>query len=263
MSDNRYWSVTTLIGAGVPKEALVGWAARTVAEYAVNEREGWLPLAERDPEEAINLLKGIHRRRKGKAADRGNEIHKVAEAYALGIEPPKSDLPHVEQFRRFLADHSPEYVMSEAPVYNPEYRYAGTLDAIAMIGGKRCILDIKTTDKLWAAPGMKPPYPEVALQAVAYARAKWVGLDPAEMRTHRGGKRYYLWNPAGRNDPMPEIEGAYALALGPDWYNLVPLRIDDEVWRAFLAVREVARWKLDVSRRVLGPPVEPAKENAA
>lgn len=260
--DRRYWSVTTLIGAGVPKEALVGWAAKMVAEYAVNERDGWLALAERDPEEAINLLKGIHRRKTGKAAERGTNLHKVAEAYALGVEPPDVKLPHVGQFLRFLEDHKPEYLLSEAPVYHTRYHYAGTLDAIVKIGGKTVLLDIKTTDKRADDRGYKPPYPEVALQTCAYSRAEYVGLDPAQMRTH-SGRRYYVWNPEGRHEPMPEVDGAVALAIGPDWYDLVPVRIDDEVWRSFMAVREVARWKLDVSKRVFGPSVAPEQEAAA
>ena len=54
---------------------------------------------------------------------------------------------------------------------------------------------------------------------------------------------------------MPKVEGAFALVISPVDYVFVPVRIDDEVWRAFLAIREVARWNLDISRKVFGPPV--------
>jgi hypothetical protein len=62
---------------------------------------------------------------------------------------------------------------------------------------------------------------------------------------------------------MPEISGGLALVISPDDYQLVPVRIDDEVWRAFLAVREVARFQLDTANRVLGPPIAPPERKSA
>lgn len=254
----RLWSVTTLVGAGVPKEALVGWAAKVTAERAYDR----LPILEAyrkesDREGALEWLGKARWETSGKAAHRGTTVHKIVEAYALGKTPdvPAEFEPWHRQVVQFLEDHSPQFEAAEAPVYNLTLGYAGTLDMILRIGGALVVVDAKTTDKGPEARS-RPPYGEVALQLCGYARAEVLGVSPAVQREH-GGRRYYVYDPALDYVPMPEVEGALALVVSPVDYRLVPVRIDDEVWRSFLAVREVARWSLDVSRRVFGPPIDP------
>jgi hypothetical protein len=255
-----YWSVTTIISAGVPKPALAPWQGRETARYAVYEREAWLPLAERDPEAAVALLKGAPFRQARRAALRGSQVHAAAERLNLGQPPDVADevLPYVEQYARFLAEHRPRLLMAEAPVFSREWAYAGTLDAIVELDGLPYVLDIKTTDKT-DDEKLRPPYPEVALQLVAYRRADLVSLTPAVKREHQG-RRYYVLTDESQAEPMPATAGALALAISPVDYRLVPARTDDEVWECWLHVREVARWTLDVSRHVLGPPVSPSRE---
>lgn len=271
----RLWSVTTLLGAGLPKEALVGWAAKHTAEVAVRKRDAWLPMAEEDEQAAINFLKGSRFRTSEKAADRGTNLHAVIEALALGAEPPDHDLPHVKQIERFFAEHEPEFLLSEATVYNLKYRYAGTLDGVVRFHAGPLkdtgdlLFDAKTTDKsvVPIRPGAAlPPYPEVALQMAAYRGGEYVGLAPPEMR-YEGGRRYYLWHESIPHEPMPEVVGGVALAVFPDGFNLVPVDIGEDAWRGFLAAREVARWSLVTSKTVLSKPVvltpDSPKEEAA
>lgn len=254
----RLWSVTTLLGAGVPKEALVGWAAKVTAERAYDKIATLTAFhgdGERDA--AVKWLTDARWEKSGTAANRGTTVHKIIEAYALGVDPDVDPAfePYHEQIKRFLNDQAPDFEASEAPVYNLTLGYAGTLDMILRVGSDRvrCVVDAKSTDKGPDARS-RPPYGEVALQLCGYARAEMIGVSPAVMRQH-GGRRYYAFDPALEYLPMPEIGGAFALVVSPVDYLFVPVRIDDEVWRSFLAAREVARWQLDVSRRVFGPPV--------
>lgn len=259
-AEQRLWSVTTLIGAGTPKEALIGWAARVTAERAYDKKNTLDAMREDgDRDAAIKWLTDARWEKSGTAALRGTTVHSIIEAYALGQTPDVSvELePWHQQILRFLHDHQPEFQASEAPVYNLELGYAGTMDMILKVGGRVCIVDAKTTDKTPDARS-RPPYGEVALQLAAYAHAPLVGVSPATMRTH-GGRRYYIYDPELEYAPMPEIEGALALVISPVDYVFIPVRIDDEVWRAFLAVREVARWNLATSRNVFGPTIT-AKE---
>lgn len=48
--NERFFSVTTIIGGALPKPALIYWSANEVAEYAVREVGGddeWLPPKKR------------------------------------------------------------------------------------------------------------------------------------------------------------------------------------------------------------------------
>ena len=254
----RLYSVTTLIAEGTPKPALVGWAARVTAERSWDKIKTLLAMHEDgDRDAAVKWLTDARWEKSGTAALRGTNVHSIIEAYALGQTPDVPDElePWHQQIRRFLDDHQPEFEAAESPVYNLELGYAGTMDMILRVDGVPCIVDAKTTDKGPDARS-RPPYGEVALQLAAYARCSRVGVSPAVMRTH-SGRRYYEYDPALEYAPMPVIEGAFALIISPVDYLFVPTRIDDEVWRSFLAVREVARWNLDISKRVFGPTVTP------
>lgn len=69
--------VTTLLG-GLPKPALTGWAAKTVAHFAVQHKSSWVNLPATD---AVKLLKGAPWSQRDDAADRGSAIHAAIEAY--------------------------------------------------------------------------------------------------------------------------------------------------------------------------------------
>lgn len=253
----RLWSVTSLIKLGLgTSDPLVNWAVRTTAEYAVDQQEGWAPLARADRDAAIKVLTDARWNSSKKAAARGTDVHKAAEAMALGNEPPPIDdiiFPYVEQYRRWLDRFQPEFLMAEAPVYNPTFGYAGTSDGICAIDGAQVVFDLKTTPHAPDSGRSRPPFPEVALQMCAYARAEYVGLMSEQRYT--GGKRYYVFNPAGHHVPLPPVDGALCIVVSPFDCVAVPVRIDEEVWTAFQYVMQCARWQVDISRNVFGPPI--------
>jgi hypothetical protein len=261
----RLWSVTSLIKQGLgTSDPLVNWAVRTTAEGAFDQQKILDAYREAgDRQGAVDWLTRLRYQSSGKAAARGTDLHTAAEQLALGATPDVSDeiLPYVTQYQRFLDDHQPTFLMAEAPVYAPAQHYAGTCDGVMVIDGQRLVFDVKTTDRGPDTEKARPPYPEVALQLVAYRRAELVGVL-SEQR-YAGGKRYYVFDPAASHEPMPETDGAVCIVVSPFDYRVVPVRTDDEVWRCFQHVREAARWQLDVSRRVLGPPVAPAVKEVA
>jgi hypothetical protein len=253
----KLWSVTTLLKLGLgTSDALVNWAVRTTAEAAVDRRtvlDAMLKDGDRDG--AVKWLADQRWAKSGAALARGTDIHRAAEARALGepVEVEVQNLPLLEQYDRFLSEFQPEFLMAEAPCYHPKAGYAGTLDSIAIIDGQRVVLDIKTTDKGKDSTKMRPPYPETALQLAAYRHATEVGVL-SEQR-YAGGKRYYLYDESAKHEPMPEVDGAVCLVVSPDDYLVVPVRTDEQVFRYFRHVVECARWSVSESRGVFGAPL--------
>lgn len=239
------WSVTTIMDAGLPKPALVGWAARMVAEYAVANRarldallggvrlvrDGDDRLVVSDPnavDAAVDWLKGAPYRDKDRKANIGTAIHARIEARILGTpmpEPADELRPRLAHFEAFERAFKPEWLMSEATVWNRTESYAGTLDWIARIGRTVVLGDTKSG---------KDVYPEVAIQLAAYQRAEFVLL------------------PDGTEEPMPETQGACVLHLTDDGYRLVPVHVTDDTYRTFLHCREMFRWKDEYAKRSLG-----------
>lgn len=264
----RFWSATTIIGEGSPKPQLVGWASRVTGERAYDKLATLTAMhADGDRAAAVKWLTDARWETTKSAALRGTKVHSIIEAYALGQTPdvPDEVEPWHQQIRRFLDDHQPEFEAAESSVFNLELGYAGTMDMILKVGGKRVIVDAKTTDKGPDARS-RPPYDEVALQLAAYSRADRVaiGTPPELLQRKHGGRRYYVYDETYEYQPMPQLDGAFALVISPVDYLFVPVSIDDTVWKAFLAVREVARWKLESSRHVFGPAVTaPIRERSA
>lgn len=243
--NESYWSVTTIIGSGLPKPALLPWGIKSVAEGAVTKRSVLTEmLAACDTptectkgnfcdacDQTIRWLKSTPYAHRDKAADLGTYVHDAAEAYVLKKPFPAWPVlvkPRMDAFVQFLADYSPVYEATEASVYNRSEKYAGTLDAIATIGGRKILLDTKTG---------KGVYPEVGLQLAAYRHAEFIGL------------------PDGSEAPMPPVDGAAVLHLPESGgYQLLEVRADQTVFTAFLYVRECFRFQEELSKGViLGP----------
>lgn len=258
--------MTTLIKLGLgTSDPLVNWAVNATAGAAYDRIKILREFVEDgDREGAVKWLAGQRYQKTGKAMARGTDLHKAAEKLALGQPPEVEDhiLPYLEQYQRFLEEHRPTFLMAEAPVYNPTFGYAGTLDGVVVLEGEPLVADIKTTE--WGPdattpsgdPKMRPPFPEVALQLVGYRRSEWVGL--LSERRYSQGKRYYLFDPDARHEPMPVTSGAVCIVISPHDYTVTPIRTDELVWKSFRHVIACARWTVEISRQVIGPQIRPA-----
>lgn len=257
----RYWSVTTILQA-LPKDALKFWAAKVVAEFAFDRQPTWMTMSR---EEAVDWLKKEPLRFTGGRADFGSAIHEATESFVLGRPMRQASFGDEERaamahFLTFVDTLKPRYLMTEAGVYHRTHKYAGTLDAVAEIpyglllelahGNPALVpweprddrdvvtllLDTKTGGDVAEGRGV---YPEVALQLAAYGRAEFVGA------------------PNGAELPLPVLDGAAVLHVNASGWRLVPVdALRDEVFRTFLFVREVFRWREVLSKEVLGTPLE-------
>lgn len=264
--DERFHSVTTIIGA-LEKKALQYWSAEQTALSAVRVA-GTLSgrIAEEGEDAVVKWLRDARfRRPKGQrsASELGTAVHDACESYALTGERPTVDadvLPYLEQFDRWCQVWQPIYLAAEAAVYNRTYGYAGTLDAIAVIGGQRVILDYKSSKRSVDADG-KPtgPYPEVALQLAAYRHCELMATFRAR-RFEQYRRRYYLLNDIERaaGAEVPAVDGGIVIHITPDHCDARPVRCDSAVFEAFCFTLECFRWLQGLSKSVLGPPLEKA-----
>jgi hypothetical protein len=262
--DLRCWSVTTIIGA-LDKPALVYWAATETAKAAVEDLEQVQALAKKNPDDAVEWLSKA-RFRTGKnvrtAAELGTAVHEACEQYALtGIKPDVDDevQPFLNQFDQWAQTFQPSYQATEVAVYSPTYGYAGTCDAFLTLDGVPLICDYKTTRKSVDGKG-KPttPYPEVALQLAAYRYADLAAVwRPRRMEHYR--RRYYLLSPAEQAAavPVPEVEGGVCIHITPGHCEAYPIVCDEDVFERYLHVTEAARWQFELSKTVIGEPLQP------
>lgn len=165
--------VTTLIGDGLPKPALVGWAANTTAGYAVDH---WAELEELPLSKRLDLLKRARYLDLDQASKRGTEVHDLAEKLSHGkeVDVPDELAGHVESAVKFLDEWKPEVILTEAVVASRKWGYAGTFDLLMRLPDGRTVLaDYKTSRSgIWG---------ETALQLGAYANADvYLGADGAE-----------------------------------------------------------------------------------
>ena len=205
--------VTTIIGKGWPKPQLPGWAARTVAETAVNR---WDELAELPISVRLKTLKDAPWADRDAAARRGTEVHKLAEQLVEGeqVHVPDEFAGHVDGYVKFLNEADPQPVLVEAVVVNYTVGYAGTLDLIADIGDTRWLLDVKTT--------RSGVYGETAYQLAAYRYAEWYSDGDVERE-------------------MPPVDRCGVIHVRSDGYSFNPIQVDARRFRNFRYIYETAK----------------------
>lgn len=222
LGDRKLDGVTTLISNGLPKPALVNWAARTAAEKAVNEwdRLAELPVAQRLRE----IAKGPDDARNS-AAVKGTRIHALADKLARGekVDVPEELAGHVESCVRWLDEWNPKVIAAEFPVYHERYLYGGTGDLLAEVdegdGDEVELIDFKTS-----ASGA---YGDTAFQLGAYGFA-----------TH-------MQMPDGTVVPMIRPAKYRVCWLRSDGYDFYPYHVDESVFRQFLYIQQVAKAAAD------------------
>jgi hypothetical protein len=262
--DLRLWSVTTIIGV-LDKPALLYWAAEQTALAAIHQQATWHGMLEDDAPtcrhedsdcQAVKWLRDARlRKRPGvrSATELGEAVHAACEQYALtGTRPEVDDevRPFLERFDEWLQRFGPSYQAVELTVYHPQLGYAGTADAFLTIDGVRYIADYKTSRR---ADG-GGPYPEqVGLQLAAYRHAAFAAAWRAR-RYEQFRRRYYLLSPAEQAlaVPVPEVDTGLVIHLTPVACEAYPIRCDEPVWEAYLAVQDAARWVFQDSKQVMG-----------
>lgn len=286
--DLSLWSVTTIIGV-LDKPALLYWAAEQTANAAIDSVNTWQAMAEDEGRDAaVKWLRDARNRRpKDRLSDAalGTVVHKMCETYALtGVRPDRvfaeqivadafqssvtQDAVDAEvhtaglmlnQFDGWLQRAQPSYQATEVCVYSPLYGYAGQCDAFLTVDRVRFIADYKSSRKPRDSRGqLKRPYAEsVALQLAAYRQAEYAAVwRPRRMEKFK--RRYYLLSEAERElaVPVPEVDTGLVIQITPEHCESHPIECGPDVHRAFLYCIEAFRWKEELSKTVMGPPLE-------
>jgi hypothetical protein len=235
LGDRKLDGVTTILSNGLPKPALVKWAANSAAEFAVNE---WDRLAELPVAERLKRIADGPNAARDAAAVRGTRVHALADDLASGVEVtvPEELAGHVDACVKFLDDWDVQPEQAERPVYHEKYLYAGTFDLIARIGADTWLLDWKTN--------RSGPFGDVAFQLAAYRYATHYLRDDGDVQ------------------PMPPVDRCGVVWLRADGYDLYQYHADAAVWRQFLYIQQVAKAAAD-SRDYKGDALTPPVRSAS
>lgn len=236
---HKYWldgrpvpGVTTLLGKGLPKPAIPYWAAKSVAEYVIDNPEGVDQLRSMGRGPAVAALKQVPWQKRDDAAVRGTDVHALAERLIHGedVDVPAHLLDHVEGYARWLSAFGVEPIITEVPVANRAAWYAGKPDAVVRLAGSDAVwlLDWKTSSGV---------YGETALQTAAYARAEFYAPTPDD------------------EQPMPHIDRIGVVHITAAGSTLYPLGDIDDAFAVFRHVAWVAQ-KADWIKDLVGAPIE-------
>lgn len=153
--------VTTYLGIVDKSRPLITWATELYRDYLLSvSAEGEITEA--------HIFEGavLHEERKQAAAAIGDEVHSWVEKYIKGETPemPESREAQigVSAFLDWASEHKVEFLSSERVVYSKKHDFIGKMDIEAMVNGKLCLIDIKTSNGLYNTYGM---------QTAAYVRA--------------------------------------------------------------------------------------------
>ena len=260
-----YPSVTSVLSLGRPKEWMGAWAAKEVANEAeagverwgMTALERWIDL-DRDNHaatathqkyhknkcphvpSAIGYLKGTPWRKRDAAADRGTVIHDILEALAHEAETPEGT-PFLAELVAWRDAYRPHILESEAQVVNVTDGYAGSLDLIADVYGRRLIIDLKTSKKYDGRGVPKNVDRNWCLQLAAYRFATFIFEDDQ------------TWD-------MPIIEGAAVLWLpqdAPEEWAFIELPAGGAEYAAFIAAKATHDDYVKHEKQALGEIILP------
>lgn len=219
----KFTSVTTIINDGIPKPALIGWAAKMTAEFAIAH-----------PDATIEEMKAARFASSDEASARGTALHKWVEQWALAeghVKAPTDEvLCKMSAQWLVLADkHNVVPEASEFTVYNEALGYAGTADMVATVDGIPSLVDVKTG---------KDVYHDAALQLCALAHGEYIGIHN------------------GPTFPMPTFDRCLVAHVRPTFARFYPVNVDEWAWRTFRAARAISQWMQGPSKGAILPAIE-------
>lgn len=228
-------SVTTALN-GIPKDGLIRWAAKTVAEHAVtNLSTVAATIDAMGAGPAIAMLAAVPDSQRDTAAVRGTEVHEIAERYIRGdaVEVASELMPYVRGYAKYVEDYDPEPIHDEIMVGNKTHGYAGKLDSIQRLRrlhGGQVLVDYKTSRSLRG---------KYALQCAGYRYAEIAQL------------------PDGTVIDMPDVDDVFILHIRPETYDLRPVDAGKETFERFLVAKEnyLLNVQSDKLEKLIGQPL--------
>lgn len=246
--DHSYLSVTTALQA-LPKEALIYWAAKVVAETAVGSYRLLGDLMEDSEDKAVKWLKGAPWSSRDRAGLYGSLLHeymealasddKVGQQYALRALDPAASRK-AAQLAAFYHTIPGEIVDIETVLFNDTHRWAGTADLIVRFEDERILSMLGCTEPqtfLLDVKSGKGVYPETALQLAAYCHAE----DRLDVTSQT-------------REPMYPIDGAAVIHITETSWAMIPVLVTDEVYEVFVDALQLSR-SLPLDNQLIGLPL--------
>jgi len=212
-------SVTASTGIIDKSRPLIYWAVGLAKDYLMGNLQTLIDDTKGDKiaaliEEAVKQ----HSIKKQEAADVGTQVHDWVEKFIKAKS--KKDWPEIPKdpqvfngisaFLKWTEENEVKFISSEKLTYSKKYKYAGIMDAEAIIKRKLCVIDFKTS---------KAIYPEMRFQVAAYQAAS----EEESGKEYSGNKQLIRFDKeTGEFDPHEFAE-------------------QDKDFKAFLATLELKR----------------------
>ena len=188
-----------------------------------------------------------------KSAEEGTLLHEVVQKIMIGENPeiPPSIAPAVNAAKKFMDERNvvinPEFI--EKRIVHFGERYAGTIDALALIDGKIGVLDIKTSQAVYRDYNLQTAaYMEPLERDVKNLETRWIfRIDQNQVCLRCGttlrtiGGREKIKIPFPRKGPVCKEEHAWSEPRGVIELKEFPFWKED--YAAFLAAKGLWEWE--------------------
>ncbi|MBI4094606.1 MAG: hypothetical protein HY435_00215 [Candidatus Liptonbacteria bacterium] len=197
-----------------------------------------------------------------KSAAEGTLVHEIAQAILLGKTPDidPTVAPAIEAFKVFLDEKNiqtaEEYI--ERRIVHHDHRYAGTIDALALIDGKFGVMDIKTSQGIYRDYNLQTAaYMEALKSEFRNLQTRWIlRIDQVQTCVRCGAT---LRTKGGREKIKTMRNGIPACGVGEHGWGEVkgvvelkefPYWNDD--FEAFLAAKKLWEWENEFWLKKIG-----------
>ena len=262
---NEYWSVTTLLSGGVPKQNLIPWAAAQASHSMVEElaipaqATRQLLIDIKEAENSADIQEAVWERLE-KALTNYNDRDIVLGQLASGVKT------HVEKGRKFVSNAHKRTRDAAADAGTEAHKAierhilgepVGELGELAQASFENFLEFEKQLEPRWEASELTVFNPTAkyagTLDFIAEIPALGEGLTLGDIKTGKGvylevalqlaAYRFAEFATTAHNNEkveMPKTERAVVLHLRPDSWELVPVQADTEAFQMFLHVSNVA-----------------------
>lgn len=185
-------------------------------------------------------LKEAAWRERDVAADRGTEVHLLAERISQGevIDIPPELAGHIQAWRAWRDHWKMRFVLTEFTVFDLEHGYAGTGDFLAYSDLKPdwglILGDYKTSESgIW---------PDISLQLAGLRFAKFIGRCKSNLEYHTDHSSCEL---ATDHTTLPKVKTTIGVQITGKGFQVVPARTTKAHFNTFLSGINVAKWKTE------------------
>ena len=188
---------------------------------------------------AEKFLKEAGDRYREMAANRGSEVHNLAERIANGekVDVPKELEGHIASWQKFVDDWQITFVRTEFTVYSEIDRYAGTGDVLCT-SGKDPSLGLICADYKTSQSGI---WPDISLQLSALRFAEYILYTNPETGALMRD-----------TETLRQIKTLWGVQITGKGYKVVPVTANAAVFQVFRAASMVARYRTEFAGKVLG-----------